>query len=343
MAMSPFQMLDTSVKAGTRAAIEMPIARDSAGRWVTMPIRVLHGTAPGPTLLVSAAIHGDEITGIDIIRRLLEKVNPRRIRGTLIAVPIVNPFGFVAGSRYLPDRRDLNRSFPGREDGSLASRIAYLFRTECMARADFGIDLHSAAVHRYNFPQVRVSPSSEKALAYARAFAPPIIMHSSLRDGSMRGIALEEGLEMLLFEAGEALRFDPLSTRMGVNGILRTMEHMGMLDLKTSRKAPRVALEASRSIWIRSSRGGIAAMRVTSGKRVQVGTVLARVRSPIDMEEEVIKSPIEGIVIGHSRMGAVNRGDALLHIAQLGDAGFYLDPETERRLSGVMLDEHEVD
>ncbi|WP_265564473.1 succinylglutamate desuccinylase/aspartoacylase family protein [Sphingomicrobium arenosum] len=335
---------DQQVKPGTRLSVDVPISRDSAGNMVHLPVRIVHGAKPGPTLLISAAIHGDEISGIEVVRRVLAKMKPKRLRGTLLAVPIVNPFGFVAWSRYLPDRRDLNRSFPGREDGSLASRIAFLFRTLLMERADFAIDLHSAAIHRYNLPQIRVSPESLKASELARAFSPPIIMHSSLRDGSMRAEALKDGLQMILYEAGEALRFDDFSTRVGVNGILRVMAAMDMLDLKESKREIAAPLESTRSLWLRSPRGGIASIRTPSGRKVSLGQVVATVRNPTHPEEEsVLKSPIEGLVIGHSRMGVVNRGDALLHIAQLGDSGIYLDPLTEERLSGALLDEHEID
>ncbi|MCM8557629.1 succinylglutamate desuccinylase/aspartoacylase family protein [Sphingomicrobium sediminis] len=343
MGASIFEFDEQKVKPGHRASFDLPISRDATGSLVHMPVRIVHGAEEGPVLLISAAVHGDEISGIEVVRRILAKVKARKLRGTLICVPIVNPYGFVAWSRYLPDRRDLNRSFPGREDGSLASRIAYMFRTRLMRRADFAIDLHSAAIHRYNLPQVRVSPDCTRASELARAFSPPIIMHSKLREGSMRGVAMDEGLEMILYEAGEALRFDDFSTRVGVNGIMRVMQEMDMIDLKPTKRKIIEPLESTRSLWLRSPRGGIAAIRTPSGRKVHLGQQVAVVRDPTSTEESIIKSPIEGIVIGHSRMGVVNRGDALLHIAQLGEPGIYLDPLTEERLSGAMLDEHEID
>ena len=342
MSAKPFTLFRTSVEPGKRANIDIPVSRDAADSVVSLPVRVIHGREQGPVLFVSAAVHGDEISGVEVARRLIRKVSPKRLSGTLIVVPVVNAYGFVSGSRYLPDRRDLNRSFPGRVDGPLASRLAYLFRTEIMERADFGIDLHSAAAHRYNLPQIRVSSESERALELARAFAPPVIMTSKLRDGSMRAVAHELGVEMLVFEAGEALRFDPFSTRVGLNGILRTMQAMGMLTLKKPKRNPHPTLEASRSMWLRAPRGGIASIRAESGKVVAQGTPLALVRNPVGDEEVIVKSPIDGIVIGHSRLGVVNRGDALIHIAQIGENETVLDPDTEEWFTGVMLDEHEV-
>lgn len=342
MAVAPFKLFRTEIKPGKRMEIDIPVSRDAADSVVSLPVRVLHGTKEGPVLFVSAAVHGDEISGVEIARRLLKKVSAKRLAGTLIVVPVVNAFGFVANSRYLPDRRDLNRSFPGRVDGPLASRLAYLFRTEIMERSHFGIDLHSAAMHRYNLPQIRVSDASPRALELARAFAPPIVMTSRLREGSMRAIAHELGVEMLVFEAGEALRFDPFSTRVGVNGVLRTMQAMGMITLKAPKRPPHPTLEAHRSLWLRAPRGGVSSVRAESGKLVKAGDTLAVVRNPVGDEEMMVRSPVDGIVIGHSRLGVVNRGDALIHLAQLGEAETLIDPETEEWFTGVMLDEHEV-
>ena len=342
MAATPFTLFRTKVEPGKRAAIDIPVSRDAADSVVSLPVRVIHGKKEGPVLFVSAAVHGDEISGVEVARRLIKKVRPSRLAGTLIVVPVVNAYGFVSGSRYLPDRRDLNRSFPGRVDGPLASRLAFLFRTEIMERSDFGIDLHSAAMHRYNLPQIRVTSESDRALELARAFAPPVIMTSKLRDGSMRQIAHELGVEMLVYEAGEALRFDRFSTRVGVNGVLRTMQAMGMITLDEPLRDPHPSLEASRSMWLRAPRGGISSIRRESGQIVTAGETLAVVRNAVGHEELSVKSPIDGIVIGHSRLGVVNRGDALIHLAQIGDTDTILDPETEEWFTGVMLDEHEV-
>ncbi|WP_265528855.1 succinylglutamate desuccinylase/aspartoacylase family protein [Sphingomicrobium marinum] len=342
MSRSPYTLLDTAVAPGKQALIEIPVARSVAGQMQMLPVHVFHGKSDGPVLAISAAIHGDEISGVEIARRLARKVKASKLAGTLLIVPVVNLFGFVAGSRYLPDRRDLNRSFPGREQGPLASRLAYLFRTEVLERADFAIDLHSAAIHRYNLPQIRVSPDAKRAVELARAFSPPIVIHSPLRENSLRALAMEAGVEMLLYEAGEALRLDSFSTRIGVNGILRTMEAMGMLELKPRKRSILPPLEATRSMWVRAPRAGMVALRVASGSRVERNELLGKIADPVRSDESAILSPISGLVIGDSRHGVANRGDALLHIAQLGEDEGELDPETEERLSGVMLDEHEI-
>ncbi|MCA1749654.1 MAG: succinylglutamate desuccinylase/aspartoacylase family protein [Sphingomonadales bacterium] len=338
----PFEIGGARVAPGRMAAIDIPVGRVSSNHLVTLPVRILHGTSPGPVLFVSAGVHGDEITGVAIVRRLIERIDPRKLAGTLIAVPIVNIFGFVANSRYLPDRRDLNRSFPGAEHGSLAARLAWIFRKEIVARAEFGIDLHSAALNRYNLPQVRISPDSDRAHALALAFSPPVIIASPLREKSMRAVALDQGVEMLVYEAGEALRFDEFSLRVGVNGILRVMAAMEMLQLKEREEEIAEPVFATRSLWLRAPRGGIVSLHAEAGDVVTAGDVLASVANPVGEEEAAVATPIGGIIIGHSRLGVVNQGDALIHVAELGERTEDLDEATEARLAGAMLDEDEV-
>ena len=339
---APFPFYDGTVAPGTLEAFEIPVSRVSSDHLVTLPVRILHGARPGPVLFVSAGVHGDEITGVEIARRLLKRVSPEKLAGTLLCVPIVNVFGFVGNSRYLPDRRDLNRCFPGTRNGPLASRLAWLFRTEIVGRADFGIDLHSAAVHRTNLPQVRISPNCSRAAELACAFSPPAIIVSPLREKSLRAVALEAGVEMLLYEAGEALRFDDFSIRVGVNGILRVMGAMGMIRLRKRKRSIAEPVTASKSLWIRAPRGGTCILSVHSGDIVEAGRPLGTVSNPVGSEEEPVVSPIGGIVIGHSRHGVVNQGDALIHIAELGERAERLDEETEARLAGAMLDEDQL-
>ena len=227
-----FTIGKTKVAPGSRLTVDLPVSVLSDHTPVTMSAHVVHGRYDGPTLFVSGGVHGDEVIGVEIIRRLLRAPNLSTLRGTLIAVPIVNTFGFISHSRYLPDRRDLNRVFPGSEHGSLASRLAHLFMTEIVARSDLGIDLHSAAIHRTNYPQIRISPDNPRTKELAEVFGAPIVMKSPLRDGSLRAAAKDAGTDVLLYEAGEGLRFDELSIRAGLAGILRVMRHMKMVPAK---------------------------------------------------------------------------------------------------------------
>ena len=211
----PFRIGELLVAPGRTATGELPISRLVTGTQISLPIQVVHGRKPGRTVWISAAVHGDEIAGVEIIRRVTRSLNARTMSGTLIAVPIVNVHGFLNGDRYLPDRRDLNRSFPGSPNGSLAARIANLFMTEIVKRCDVGIDLHTGSDHRTNLPHVRGDLDDPETRKLAEAFGAPIMLHARVRDGSLRAAATESGATMLLFEGGEAWRFDAPAIEVG--------------------------------------------------------------------------------------------------------------------------------
>lgn len=201
-----------------------------------LPLKVLRGNTGKKVVFISAAIHGDELNGVEIIRRLRKLSLLKKLKGTLILAPIVNPYGVMNLSRYLPDRRDLNRSFPGNTKGSLASRIAKIFFDEIVLKSDFGIDLHTGAVHKSNLPQIRTNIFNEETFKLAKAFEAPLILHSELRDGSLRSEAAENGTPILLYEAGEALRFDENAIRIDVRGIVNVLRENGMLPRKKPTK-----------------------------------------------------------------------------------------------------------
>jgi len=308
------------IEPGSRVTIDIPCGRLYTHTPMTIPVHVISGKKTGPVLFVSAAIHGDEINGVEIIRRLLKLPALKRLSGTLIAVPIVNVHGLINHSRYLPDRRDLNRSFPGSEKGSLAARLAYLFMKEIVSKSTHGIDLHTGAIHRSNLPQIRANLDDEETEKLARAFDVPVIISSNLRDGSLRESAAEYGIPMLLYEAGEALRFDEVSISAGVTGILNVMKTLGML--KTRRKKGQKHIEpvvARSSYWIRASDSGILRALVPLGGRVKKGTLLGVVADPFGEKEVEVTSYYSGIVIGRTNLPLVNEGDALYHIARFED------------------------
>lgn len=310
----PIKVGSSLVKPGERATVRLPVADLYTGTSLSMPVHVVCGRRHGPTLFVSAAIHGDELNGVEIIRRLLKRKALSSIRGTLLAVPIVNVHGFLDQSRYLPDRRDLNRSFPGSRKGSVAARIAHTFMHEIVDKADFGIDLHTGAINRCNLPQVRGNLDDEATLQLARAFGAPVIIDANARDGSLRQCAADKGMPMLIYEAGEALRFDELSIRAGLRGTLNAMRHIGMLALgmKSRMAAPVVADSTS---WVRAPESGIVIPKVELGSRVTADQVLAIIGDPVSDEEAQVKAPFDGIVIGHSKLPLAHEGDALFHIA----------------------------
>lgn len=308
------------IAPGRRATLHLPIAQLYNHNPISMPVHVVHGRQAGPCLFVSAAIHGDELNGIEIIRRLLVRPALNRLKGTLIAVPIVNVLGVLQQSRYLPDRRDLNRSFPGSDKGSLTARQAHLFMTEIVAKANYGIDLHTGAINRSNLPQIRAQLDDAETLRLAEAFGAPVMLNADLRDGSLREAAHQRGITMLLYEAGEALRFDELSIRAGVRGVMAVMRALGMLAPTRARAPlPKPALAAG-SQWVRAPGSGVARSLAELGAWVKKGDLLGRVADPFGEQEQDVLAPFAGLVIGRTNIPLVYEGDALLHLAHFDRA-----------------------
>lgn len=302
------------VRPGERSRVEIPLGKRVSGNEIALPIEIVSGERPGPTLFVCAAVHGDEIAGVEIIRRVLNHKGLNRLCGTLIAVPIVNLYGFVGLSRYLPDRRDLNRSFPGSPRGSLASRLAHLFLTEVVENSTHGIDLHTAAVHRSNLPQVRAYLNDPETDRLANAFGVPVIVNSNLRDDSLRQAVVDRGIPMLLYEGGEALRFDEEAIQAGARGTLRVMGALGMLKQRR-RQSSLDPFIAQSSHWVRAPDSGILRERSKLGSAVKVGDRLGVVGDPLGAEEVAVIAHKGGVVIGRTELPLVNEGDALFHIA----------------------------
>lgn len=308
------------IRRGERANIKLAVARLKTQTDIAMPISVVRGKKDGPTLFVSAAVHGDELNGIEIIRRLLRMSMLRKLRGTLIAAPMVNVFGFIHLSRYLPDRRDLNRSFPGSEGGSLAARLADVFMTEVVANSTHGIDLHTGALHRTNLPQMRTRFADESAMKLARAFGAPVIINSNLRDGSLREAVADHGIPVVVYEAGEALRFDEWAIRPGLRGIVSIMQELEMLPKSRRAKQSTPPLLIEKSTWVRAPESGILNNRTTLGARVTRGDLMATVGDPFGSIEVPIEATVSGVVIGRSNLPVLNEGDAVFHIARIDDS-----------------------
>ena len=303
-----------TVAPGQIQRLDLPVARLPTQTLLSLPITVINGFADGPRLWLSAAIHGDELNGVEIIRQVLAHIQPRQLQGAVIAAPIVNVFGFIEQSRYLPDRRDLNRSFPGSARGSLASRLAHLFMSEVVSHCTHGIDLHTASHHRINLPQIRANLRHPETRRCAQAFGTSLIIHADTRDGSLRQAAAKQGVQVLLYEGGEALRFDPEVIQVGVNGITNVMAALGMLT-PTGITEPVEPLEFKETKWIRASRGGIVHMNTQLGQTVTKRQVLARIMDAWGNTSIKIYSPCAGIVIGSTQNPLVNQGDGIIHIA----------------------------
>ncbi|WP_249976027.1 succinylglutamate desuccinylase/aspartoacylase family protein [Vreelandella olivaria] len=320
MVRAPFELAGYTIQPGQRLQIDVPVARLYTHTPLHIPVEVVHGRKEGPVMLVCGGIHGDEINGVEIVRRLLRSKAINSLRGTLIAVPVVNVFGFLQQTRYLPDRRDLNRCFPGSDKGSLGGRIAALFREEIVDHATHIIDLHTGAIHRTNLPQIRaqlgVGGETERM---ADAFGAPVILNAELREGSLRHYAQHRGIPVLTYEAGEALRFDEWAIAPGVRGVLRVMRRLGMLTGEQRRRAPSPAELANGSGWARAPIDGILRPKVRLGARVSKDEILGKVADPFGNDEGEVRAMADGIVIGMSRLPLANEGEALYHIARFDE------------------------
>ncbi|NEV60918.1 succinylglutamate desuccinylase/aspartoacylase family protein [Thiorhodococcus minor] len=315
----PFSIQDQQIQPGERALIDLTLPKLSSHTFLSMPVHVVHGKKEGPCLFVAAAIHGDELNGVEIVRRLLEARALRRLSGTLIAVPVVNVYGLIHQSRYLPDRRDLNRSFPGSAAGSLAARVAHVFMEEIVRRATHGIDLHTGAIHRTNLPQIRANLDDPETERLARAFGVPVLLSSTLRDGSLREAATGLGIRTLLYEAGEGLRFDEFCIRAGLQGILNVMRSLGMLPAVKRQSRVAAPFVARSSTWTRAPESGLLRTLVPLGARVQRGETLGFISDPSTGAEHAVKAHTRGVVIGRIQIPSVHEGDGLYHIARFSD------------------------
>jgi predicted deacylase len=313
-----FQIGGTIIQPGSRTTIALPMARLYTHDKITLPVHVIHGRSSGPTMFVCAAVHGDEINGVEIIRRLLNVRALDKLKGTLLAVPIVNPFGFIQRARYLPDRRDLNRSFPGTPKGSQAGRLAHLFMTEIAERSDFGIDLHTGSNFRSNLPQIRVCLHDPLTLELATVFGAPIVVPSELRDGSLREAVASLGKPVMVYEGGEALYFNEPAIRTGLRGILNVMRHTGLLAAgrRSKRREPIITDKTS---WVRASMSGTFSRKAQMGNLVKKGSLLGTLSDPLGGDREDVFAPFTGVIIGQLTLPLAHEGDALIHLAKVPD------------------------
>ena len=316
---APFEIGDARIPAGRRERLRLPVARLPAGGSLSLPIDVIHGARPGPALFLSGAIHGDELDGVEITRRVLSRIQPDDLAGTLLAAPIVNLPGLLGESRYLPDRRDLNRSFPGTATGSLAGRLAHLFMHEVVDRCSHGIDFHCGSGDRENLPQVRANLDDDETCRLARAFDAPIAIHAPAPAGSLRRAAVAGGTRVLLYEGGEARRFTASAIRVGVRGTLRVLAALEMTAGEGAHDSEDSgSLESRTRRWVRAGRSGVCRLDVELGQRVRKGDVLGEITNPLGTEAAAVRSRASGMVIGRRIHPIVYQGEALVHIAEIG-------------------------
>lgn len=318
MANKNFILADSVIKPGTHELVLFPAPNINMQVPINVPVHVFHGVKPGPTLFITASLHGDELNGIEIIRRIHDYIRIDKLRGTIITVPVVNIHGVMIQSRYFSDRRDLNRCFPGAKKGTLAARLAHGLLTKIVSRCDYGIDLHTGGLGRINMPQLRVDftvPGTEK---FAKYFNAPIILDSKQRDGSLRQAAGELGIPVLVYEGGEALRYNELCIRGGERGVRSVLHHLGMIkstDKFIMQKSKSVVTNSSR--WVRAPVSGlIQPTKEIIARQVKKDDILAYVHDPFLINpSQAIVAPFDGIVIGQALKAMATEGDAIFHIA----------------------------
>lgn len=298
---------------GEHKKIDVNIARLPSHSTIDISIHVARASKPGPVLLLTAGMHGDEINGIEIVRRINERGWNIPTRGTIITIPIINIYGFIHFSRYVPDGKDVNRSFPGNKNGSLASRVAYYISKEILPIIDFGIDFHTGGAERTNYPQVRCNMNYEENVMLAEKFNAPYTIHSNLRPKSLRYAANKLGKKIIVFEGGESSRFDEFAIREGINGAVRVMRYFKMTKQRAI-KAKHENKVIKHSSWVRAHSSGIFLAHVKAGQAIAKYQILGYLTDPFDEFRIVVKSPHAGYVIGLNNNPILHQGDAIMHI-----------------------------
>ena len=317
----PFELLGEAIEPGTLERVSLVASESFAGVSVRTPIVVAHGAEPGPVLCLTGGVHGDELNGVEIVRRTMEGLDPATLRGTVIGVPIANPQGFMRSSRYLPDRRDLNRYFPGRDQGSSASRIAHGLFENVIRRCSALVDFHTGSFHRTNVPHLRANLLDRGTRDLAERFGTSVIVHHHGGLGTLRRAAMDVGIPSVTYEGGEPMRLSEVEIRAGVVGTRHLMQGMGIFGLPAEDVPQKIHAKMH---WVRATTGGLLLGRVRAGDRVEVDEYLGAVTDPISNERSEIRSPHRGMVIGQAIDQVVMPGFAAFHIA-LDDA--VLEPE----------------
>lgn len=301
------------INPGEEKKIEVNIAKLPSRSSVDVTVYIARSKKKGPTLLLLGGLHGDEINGIEIVRRLVDKGWNIPTSGTTICIPVLNVFGFIHYSRYVPDGRDVNRSFPGSKTGSLASRIAYFLRTEILPHIDFGIDFHTGGAERTNYPQIRGMMQKRTNLEIAKVFNPPFILHSGFRSKSLRQTANKLGSQILIYEGGESSRLDEFAIRCGIEGTIRVMRHFNMTE-RTVAEASYEQKFIDKSSWLRAPVSGLFIPSIAIGQNIENKQSIGTISDPFGGYQKKLKSPHSGYVIGLNNNPVLHQGDAVIHI-----------------------------
>ncbi|MDH5397130.1 MAG: succinylglutamate desuccinylase/aspartoacylase family protein [Cyclobacteriaceae bacterium] len=312
----PFHIDGHAIQPGETARVEVNIARLPSHSNIDITIVVGRAEKPGPVLLLTGGLHGDEVNGIETVRRIIDREHHLPSRGTVICIPIINIFGFINFSREVPDGKDINRAFPGNKNGSLASRVAHFMMREIIPKIDYGIDFHTGGASRTNYPQVRCLLNDDANTELAQAFHAPFTLHAKHRPSSLRKTAFQAGKRILVYEGGESMRFDELAIEEGINGTLRLMKH---LEMKNTAPTPSYENKQIRhSTWIRARNSGLFRSKVKCGQYVAKNQLVGILTDTFGEFKINIKTRTAGYIIGLNNNPVVLQGDALLHIGVHG-------------------------
>ena len=309
----PWKIAGRTVKAGETADLKIKMSERYTGDAINLPVRVIRAKRPGPSVFVTAAIHGEELNGVGVVHELMYGEQVALTAGTLVMVPVVNIFGFETQSRYMPDRRDLNRSFPGSAKGSLSSRVARIVFDTLIPRCDYGIDLHTAATSRTNFPNIRADLTNPDVRRIARSFGCELMVHGKGPDSSFRREAVRAGCAVITVEAGEPLKIEPSVLEVGLRGVHNVLADLGMIDQPIVKPAYQTRID--KSVWVRANLGGILRFHVGPGEVVAEGQPIATNASVIGRERDVLLAPSAGVVLGMTTLPTVKPGEPVCHLA----------------------------
>ena len=312
------RIFNHNIPKGKRTVINRAVARLHTGTELEIQVVIDRAKKNGPTLLLTSGIHGNEVNGVEIVRQLISKGYSKPEMGTVISIPVVNVLGFLNKAREFPDGRDLNRMFPGSLKGSLASRFAHALMTHVVPQIDYCIDFHTGGAERFNYAQVRTEAGAEKSLELAKVFGAKFIVDANMRDKSFRQSATAQGKTVLLFEGGKSLNFDKVVTKIGLEGAMRVMHHLGMRDFTTelAGSEPEGPIYVHESTWLRAPHSGMFRTYVKNGKHVKKGDVLGTISDPYGQFEKKVKAPNDGYIICLNHSPIITQGDALVHLTE---------------------------
>jgi predicted deacylase len=325
---APMVLGETVIPSGSIKTVDLQIARLLSGTLIHMPVHVFRSDRPGPTVLLSGGLHGDEVNGIEAVRRMMSLGLFDNLQcGSVIALPIINVYGFLFFSRDVPDGKDVNRSFPGSPQGSLASLVAHTMSDKVLPHVDLGVDFHTGGASRTNYPQIRYDSEDPEAIACARAFGAPMSLASSLIPGSLRAQASSMGIPIVVYEGGESMRLEEHSVKEAIRGTKRLLNSLGMLSqeppkargLKDRRGRHSAPRHLNQTTWLRAEASGLFSFERESGQAIAEGELIGRIRNPYDSYSVKVLAPFDGFIVGHNNMPLVHRGDALFHLGHESD------------------------